>query len=752
MTFTNYENYETPKSSSFTERINYDLLRIISANFDEVYPHLGNFKDKKDNYKVITDKKTIKTLLINRLKVKDNTFTYRTKNGRNYGRVYPDGWSLCLMPKTLRHTISSGFNYDIDTINAFLNYLNWYCKEKNVKAENLNYICNNREDFLKKIIEYRNISRSEAKDLVLSALNDQNRDWDFEPNDPMFDTYQEFKRLQDFVAKDNKRIYDACKKTNKNNSKGSCMSQVLQTIENKVLFCMTDFLKSVNISVSSLEFDGLEAYKEDCDNYGKENLLTDLEDHVFKVLTIPIKLAYKDMTLGINHLLEKYEDTLSTVSSSKSDEGENSYSSIKKSFELKHFKCIDNGCYYELLEDFTFKVRSRIELKNSFEHLTYEEIDSKHGIVDKQFIERWLRDKNIRVYKKVDLYPPPLKCPDNHFNLWNGYEIENITINNTYDEIFIQEGFNFIINHWKLLSGDEYFDFFLKYNAYTVQYPGLKTLLTLYINSKPGLGKERGLYYILEQIFGKKYCLITQNINDIFGEFNGLIENKFIIVMDEVKISVSSKFEEEIKSITSSETNRINNKGIKKYDVNNYTHLMGFSNTNGFKIQEGCRRSLPFDRWEVPRPSPEYIDKLLEYTGNKVIIKRIFDYLMSIDVSEFKPDIERPETAYFNELIDASLPIETQFFIYLIENTSDFSVIEHSAIELFGLFKDFLKDCFTDIKYTSSMRSLVIKLNRLGCNGFEKTHKRNGNVWIFDIKKCKEWCQDKGFIKKRLLK
>ena len=374
MTFTNYENYEPQKTISFEEHIDYDLLKIIIANFDELYHHLGNFKDKKDHYKEIKDKRTIETLFKNRLKVKDNTFTYRTKNGGKYGRIFPNGWSLCMMNKIVRHTICSKYNYDIDIVNAHPIFLKWYCKEKNIRADYINDYCNNRENLLNKIMDDRNITRDEAKSLVLSCINDENRDWDFEPNDPMFEFYEELKRIQDFVAKDNKHLYDTCRKNNPKNPKGSCMAKFLQTMENKILFCMLDFCKLKKINVSAPQFDGFNPHKDDCDNYGRENLLTDIEDHVFKVLTIPIKLAYKDMTLGINHLLEKYEDSLSTVSSSKSDEGDK-FDMIQLSdervgkFILRHLIEDENVFYSKELETFYFydeKTKLYIERDKDF--------------------------------------------------------------------------------------------------------------------------------------------------------------------------------------------------------------------------------------------------------------------------------------------------------------------------------------------------------------------------------------------------
>lgn len=315
------ESYTPQKSVTFTEQIDYDLLKVIVYNFDAFYQHLGGFKDKKDNYKEIKDKTAIHTLFKNRLKVKNNTFTYKITNNGKYGRVFPDGWSLCMMNKITRHTICKDYNYDIDIVNAHLVFLKWYCSAKKIKADYINDYCDKREETLARVCHYRNCSRDDAKTLILALLNDQNR-VDITTEDPLYNYYQEVKTIQDFIAKENKNIFDVCRKSNPNNTNGSCIAKFLQTMENKVLHCMLDFCRDKNIRISAPCFDGFLAYKEDCDAYGFDNLLSDLEQHVRDVLTIPINLLEKKMEKGINHLLTNYEDNASTISSMSSDEGD----------------------------------------------------------------------------------------------------------------------------------------------------------------------------------------------------------------------------------------------------------------------------------------------------------------------------------------------------------------------------------------------------------------------------------------------
>ena len=687
-----------------------------------------------------TEKTRLRKMFKNR--TKGNCFEAYYKLGKEaegtLGRFcIKNGIGLQGLSRDPRAALAYPFYWDLDFQNCQCQIALQECKRQGWICTNLEYYCNNREQLFKDFqAENELYTRDFIKQEFLSLMFGK------EPcyNTPKWikeEFYPELNNFMKNICNAYPKLYAYVKKRKSKNPLGSTCAFFLQGQERRCLMAFDNFLNQNKRYMGMYLHDGGYVEKLPGELEFPKELIEGAENFIFETTGLRLKIVNKPIETSFNPTDRRVLNPDKT------------YPMIKSMFELKNFKCIANGCYYEILDD-EILIRTRTDLKNSFEHLVYEQEDKNGFVEDCSFIDKWIKDKDIRVYDKVDLYPPPLKCPDNHFNLWTGYEIENISINDTYEAEYIQQGFDFIINHWKLLSSDNYFDYFLKFIAYTVQYPALKPLIAIYINSKPGLGKERGLYYIFQQIFGLKYCLITENMNDVFGDFNGLIENKIIIVLDELKISNSSKYQESIKSIITQDYNKIHNKNIKKYNSRNSTHLFGFSNTNGFKVEEGCRRTFAVDRWEISRPGPEYIEKLLEYTDNKVIIKKVFDYLMSIDLSNFKPDIERPKTTYFNELIELSLPIETQFFIYLIEKSNSIN-IEHTGIELFGLFKDFLKDCFTDLKYTTSMMSLLNKLKKLDCNGFEKVHKKNGNVWTFDILKCKEWAQGMGYIKKRLL-
>lgn len=316
--YNSLEEYNIQKSLTFTEVGDFHYLDIIIDNFDKVYPHIGKFKDKKDDYKEIKDKKTILTILKDRRKIKDNTFTYKTRRNSEYGRIYPDGYSLCMMNKILRHTISKKYYIDVDIVNCHFVLVQWYCKVKDRSIPYINDYCNNRASVIQDLANARNMCEDDVKQFLLTALNNQNMN--IRDNDPFYDFYQEIRKVQDWVVEDNKDMYAACKKSNKTNPKGSCISKFLQTIENKIIQCVIEFCNNNNIRFDVPCFDGGQIMREDAEDYGIDNLLNDMGKLIYDKFGIPIKFVEKPMNKDICELLDNLECSASV--SSSGSEGE----------------------------------------------------------------------------------------------------------------------------------------------------------------------------------------------------------------------------------------------------------------------------------------------------------------------------------------------------------------------------------------------------------------------------------------------
>lgn len=310
-------DYKTSDVMVFEEPIgqNIKYLNTIKDNFDGVYDLIGKFKDK--NYKQIEDKKTVLTLIKKRLNNKYNQFTYQSKNG---GRLLPDGYSLCLMNKILRHSLVGNLCYDLDISNAHPTFLLWIAKHNDKPCKHLENYVNNRNEFLDTIQDYYGFNMEQSKDFILSLLFDNNKY--IESKSPEYDFYQEILSLQNFVAETFKDVYKKSKKGP--NQKGSCLSNFLQIIENKVCQCMIDICKKNSIKIYAPCFDGCLLDKKDVDSIGLDEFIKKIEIEIKDMLDIDIILKSKSMTLGINKELDdidkKNDNVKKDISNFLSDE------------------------------------------------------------------------------------------------------------------------------------------------------------------------------------------------------------------------------------------------------------------------------------------------------------------------------------------------------------------------------------------------------------------------------------------------
>jgi hypothetical protein len=100
-----------------------------------------------------------------------------------------------------------------------------------------------------------------------------------------------------------------------------------------------------------------------------------------------------------------------------------SFNYKKTEFELNHCKIINKSIYIKQTEDENIFL-SKKDLINAYEHITCTVPDCDKV---KLFINTWTTGNDkIRCYESFGIFPPPLVCPDNVYNLWMPFEAEKI--------------------------------------------------------------------------------------------------------------------------------------------------------------------------------------------------------------------------------------------------------------------------------------------------------------------------------------
>jgi hypothetical protein len=224
---------------------------------------------------------------------------YSQKN-KNIGRFFAKGsLSLQSLPRQIRHTIAKEFYFDIDVVNCHPVILYQYCNKHNIYCLELKEYIDNRDIILNQIIESDNLTKSEAKQLILKITNGG----ELKNSKALYlhRFEKEIKNIHDSICKisENEKYLKIGKKNadkkNGYNINGSTVNILLTDIENNILNCMIDYLKNNKIIGKNvvLVFDGLMILKNDVKNI--DELLLKLEKYVFDNTSYNIKLLNKEM-------------------------------------------------------------------------------------------------------------------------------------------------------------------------------------------------------------------------------------------------------------------------------------------------------------------------------------------------------------------------------------------------------------------------------------------------------------------------
>jgi len=235
-------------------------LKFIIDNFDYFYDKIGSFKDVKNNYEIISDKKTILTILNNLLNTDIVEYKCSEKDISKKGRLFGKN-SLQGVNKIVRHTLCKDLCIDIDIVNCHNVFLQFYCKKNNIDFSHLSYYNENRDELLLELMNIYSIDRDTAKIIPLSIINGGGQQWfkiqEVPPPNWLCDFNNQIKLIHKKISKLEPLRFQKSKIDNVNNPYGTCLNTILCEMENNVLQSMIEFCNLKDIKVSTLCFDGL---------------------------------------------------------------------------------------------------------------------------------------------------------------------------------------------------------------------------------------------------------------------------------------------------------------------------------------------------------------------------------------------------------------------------------------------------------------------------------------------------------------
>lgn len=434
------------------------------------------------------------------------------------------------------------------------------------------------------------------------------------------------------------------------------------------------------------------------DNYLEQGqLLIDKNERHFDIMTfhkldIPQHIIHKrkieckdeDGDLDKKKWLKRIDAIVSTE-----------YEMKKAYFEKYYFKVINDDRFLTIDKDTNTIVRfTKSSLVNMFENLHLKTI-VKSKLDDGYFIKEWLRDRNLKTYRKLDFVPPTyvnyVSILHTKENVVNKHDVYNLYMGFAIDEQYkeyIEAGYEYceerflqgnIYKHLFHLVGkrDDCLIFLMKWLAHLFQYRSELPRTAIIFKSDEGCGKQF-LVNLLSMMIGEKFITTSADIQTWTEKHSNARVCKFLSVLEETNGMDTYKNIDKLKNYITDTNSYYNPKGKDMVDFKNYCRwIFNTNNDCPVKISPTDRRFVIFDCWtdylywddEVKTDYFSTIYSLLhnvECFDNEII--DFYTYLMSLDVGGYDFSSHRPQTESYKITKEASIPIHIRFVDSMIMN------------------------------------------------------------------------------------
>ncbi len=308
----------------------------------------------------------------------------------------------------------------------------------------------------------------------------------------------------------------------------------------------------------------------------------------------------------------------------------------KKIIRKESEELITMPCWYlknaTKTKDHFVKEKFSFTYKNGDPDDEDDKAEEKTIILDpfKEWCE-WIDRKEVRAIG----FDPRDNSNSDLFNLWNGFNISK-EVADSYDETAAEPILEHIRHLW-CNDDEDSFEYVMNYFSHIIQKPHIKTGVLLALKSKQGGGKGIILDK-LAQIIGDAHYAQNSNANFLFGDFNGQLEGKILINLDEAFWGGDKKLEGVIKNKITEKRQTINKKNKENYMVDCYANYIITTNNDWFAgTTEDDRRHYCLElnnklSGRMKKETLEHIQPVLDAPCEafaKVLYNR--------DISEFKP-------------------------------------------------------------------------------------------------------------------
>ena len=465
------------------------------------------------------------------------------------------------------------------------------------------------------------------------------------------------------VEKENKQTSKWNEKNGTNkplkNPDSSFLSLFLQSWERKIVETVVPLLKEkqyITDNVFVYTFDGFMLLKNDALNTSA--MCKELYECVKSTLGLEIHWETKDFDKHIDDKLfpppkvyTHVKEKLKTFDFNYFEEII-SYEEKKDYFErficktilpqpLYWFKTFEN----EDTQRYKYHFFSKEHLKEVFQEYTLNEAKTSNNKVGGDallFIDKWLKDPEKRQYEFQDFNPVPHAVNNDNgntrvLNTFCGYSPTCFRGDLIYDKKTILKPFMRVLQD--LLGGsEEDMEAFNMLIAHKIQHPHVKKPFAILIKSLEGEGKNT-ICDRIGAIFGREHYFYSANANDVIGTHAEAIQNKLLVVLNEMGINQTKEHTNKFKSLISEDRWTINPKNIRPMEIKNLGLIVVLSNEDNpiyIDQRQGDRRWFIFEGNRHNSNIPEEIwSKIHKHIRTEEFTKALYDFYMGLDCEKY---------------------------------------------------------------------------------------------------------------------
>jgi len=614
------------------------------------------------------------------------------KAKHKWGRVFPmKSLGLTSLSRKTRNTFIEGLYYDFDLKNAQPRVIQVICKSNNIDCPLIDKYCAERDSILEEIASEYSVSKGIAKRLMLRlCFFGTFRGWCFDnkiegkfPTSFIIRFEKELRDIADKTKSVNSILYETCRKLKEakkeKNYIGSFYAQYLQEYETRIVESVTKYLMEetgimnhpkvkTDVKVGVYEFDGVKLLKSNVDKFigGRTAVLELMNQKTLELTGFDLLFEEKEIE-DYWDIKEWLDGNMDENFSDETDPFKNTvYLEWKRKFELEFCKIKNTANFIRTCHasNGTFQkyvIFTEKQLKISYNHETFETKLNKNGrvISTETFISVWLADPNMKCYEDADIFPPPLVCPPNIFNMWRPFpfdEMDELT-----EDVYDKEGVEMFFAHLQILCNHEQVvnDYVCMWLAHMIQKPSEKSTHLILI-SEEGAGKSTFINTLSRLLGAGKVLETTEPEKNVWGPFNSLMINAFLVVLSEVDKRNSFSAEGRIKALITDPTLTINCKGKDQFEVRSCHRFI--SATNGLDplvTHKNDRRNVIIRCSDEKVGDFEYFKKLATKMENPITLRSIYYKLKNQELGDWNfRDI--PKTQFHENIVEGNkCPLES---------------------------------------------------------------------------------------------